>query len=326
MRITLDTIRKIDPIARNSWAYTTAGLSVLWFKATPGVSVRMEGIEKLPREPVVVAMNHTHMFDFLPLRAPLLFKKHSFVSWVKARSYKPWHLGEFLARTGNIPICSRGYILAADYHELFGEMMSEDEYATLRAYLGGKLDELPAGERFDMLQNTKRHIVGKLYEPSRQTYRKASVSLYYELMHHALEMTRKGVDRGDHVHIYPQGTISSQLTPGHTGIIQAASALKLHVIPVGVSGTIEGFDGVTPKPKRSGGEIVVRFGDLIHIPSDVLPKDYRPFHPEDEARYKPHMERHVHTIMEGLNHVCEPDYQWAPDLKSDAKQGIDRFF
>lgn len=322
--IDIDNLNNIESIADPTWAYTTAGLSMLTFMMTPGARIRIENLERLPKEPVIVAMNHTHMFDFLPLRAPLLFKGKTFVSWVKSRAYKSAHMGLFLSQTGNVPICSRGYIIAADYFDLFGERIDEETYRALRNHADRGLP-LPQDPKFERIQFTPRAMLGWQFNPSGTSYQEAIEAVYYEMMQISLRLTRRCINRGDHVHIYPQGSISGQLTPGRSGIVQAALAFGLPVLTVGVSGTREAFR--SSKSFLPGkGEIVVRFGNMHMVPRDEFPADYRPFHPADERKHQSRLLLHTQKIMEDLNEQLEPEYQWADDMKSDAKTGINRFF
>ena len=322
--IDIDNLNNIESIANPTWAYGAAGISMTTFMLTRGARIRIENLERLPKDPVIVAMNHTHKFDFLPLRAPLLFKGRSFVSWVKSRAYKNAKMGLFLSQTGNVPICSKGYIIAADYFDLFGERIDEETYRALRNHADCGLP-LPQTEKFDRLQSTPRAMLGWQFNPSGTTYQEALASAYYEMMQISLRLTRRCINLGSHVHIYPQGAVSGQLTPGHPGVVQAALAFGLPVVTAGVSGTRETFKSSSSfLPKR--GEIVVRFGNTHMIPRDEVPSDYRPFHPADERKHKSTLMLHTQKIMEDLNEQLEPSYQWADDMKSDAKTGISRFF
>ena len=323
--IDFNSLNATQPIASDLWAYGAAAISVASFKLFPGVDIRVEGLERLPDEPVIVAMNHTHMFDFLPLRAPLLFKGKTFVSWVKARAYKSPAMATFLSNTGNVPLCSRGYIMAADYFDLFGERIDETTYRALRDHVD-RGHELPDDPRFDRLRSTPRDMLGWQFNPSGMSYRDSIQSVYYELMQISLRLTRRCINRGDHVHIYPQGSVAAQLIPGRVGMVQAALAFGLPIVTVGVSGTREVFakPGV-PFPSAPG-QIIVRFGHMHLVPREDYPEDFRPFHPIDEKRHRAKLMAHTQTVMEDLNAQLEPRYQWADDMHSDAKVGVNRFF
>lgn len=323
--IDFQRLNSIQPIANQRWATTFASLGVMTMKLPPGVSIRIENLEQLPDEPVIVAMNHTHMFDFVALRAPLFFKKRTFVSWVKARAYKSPHMNLFLSKTGNVPLCSRGYIMAADYFDLFGERIDEETYRHLRAHVDHG-QPLPDGPKFERLQSIARPMLGWQFNPSGISYRESIQSVYYELMQISLRLTRRCINRGDHVHVYPQGSVAAQLIPGRIGTVQAALAFGLPIVTVGVSGFREVFCHPTNPVPMGQGEVVVCFGNMHMVPREEFPEDFRPFHPVDEQRQRSKLMAYTQTIMQDLNAQLEPSYQWADDMQSDAKVGVNRFF
>jgi 1-acyl-sn-glycerol-3-phosphate acyltransferase len=323
MKIDVETLQEINPLANPVWAWGSASIANAIFTFTPKTRVVFENEQILRRGQFIIATNHTHKMDFLPLRAPLLYRGYEFVSWVKARAYKDPAMGTFLKYTGNVPISSRGYLIAADYWDLFGERPTEEEYRALRDHVD-KSKPLPDGERYLALQNTPRRMLGLFFHPNTFTYQHAIQQLYYELMQIALRMTRQAIHRGAHVQIYPQGAVSSRLTRGYNGIIHASLALGLPIVPVGISGCREVF--VNGGPRTGPGDIIVRFGEPYEIDRSTLPSDLRPFHPEDEARYRDLLRSHVDVVMDRLNDTLEPDYQRISEDFYDGKEGLDRFF
>lgn len=324
--IDLNVLRELDPKPNPLVAWGSAAIFMGLLKGSPGSRVTFEGLENLPQRPVIIAMNHTQFYDFLPLRAPLLFRGRRFSSWVKARAFREERVKRFLLSTGNIPLCSRGYILASDFYSLFTRRPTEDEYRAMRRHLDhGEL--LPEGDVFSRLEHTPRAILGRPFSPPEESWRGAMRETYYELMTAAIDHARRCVERGDHIHIYPQGTIAARLISGKIGIIQTAIALDLPILPVGVSGCREAFYKGTPMV-RPNSHMIVRFGATPYsVPREEFPPNFRPFHPDDEPLYRDRLQRHVDIIMEQLNLLLEPDYQWGPDRQSeDAKQGVDRFF
>ncbi len=323
--VDFQSLNRTDPIARDFWAYGAASIAMTWMKATPGNEYVIEGLENLPREPAIVAMNHSHMFDFLALRAPLLFKGHTFVSWVKARNYRSPAMAAFLARTGNVPICSRGYIIAADYFELFGERMGEDEYRSLRDHVDTGV-ELPPGKRYDIIQSRARPMLGWGFNASGMTYRDAIQGVYAGFMQTSMRLTRQGINRGDKVHIYPQGTVASRLTRGRPGVIQAALAFGLPIVTVGVSGAREGYVATTPRPRRNAGKIVVRIGETLHVDRSDFPSDFKPFDHAHERLYDDALMRHTDRVMGSLNALLDEDERLDPTEDVALKKGLKRFF
>ncbi len=324
--IDLDIMEGLNPIANPLWAWGAATIAMGIFKFSPGTTVEFHNQEGLPDHPVIIAMNHTQFYDFLPLRAPLLFQGKRFVSWVKARAYRNPYASGFLMRTGNIPISSKGYIVASDFYALFKRAPTDEEYESLSAHLKSG-EPFPENAIFDRLQYETREILGRVFDPEHETWREAIREIFYEFMTITIEKTRRCVDRGDHVHVYPQGTISPRLISGKTGIIQTAIALGLPILPVGVSGCREAFIGGTPLARKKS-KFIVRFGtELYHVPREEFPRDYRPFHPDDETEHQERLQFHVDRVMERLNELVEPHYQWADESElEEVKKGVERFF
>ena len=322
----LKTLTAVDSSCKPNWGAAASGASNLLFRFTPGSSVVIENLEALPREPVIVAMNHPPFYDFLPLRAPLYREGRHFVSWVKARAYKDPLVGKFLHNTGNVPICSRGYVIAADWFATFGERMTNDQYRAVRDHVDHGKDLPTEDPKLERLATEGRDILGWSFNPSTHNYGQAVRMIFYDLMQISIKKTAESVSRGEHVHIYPQGSIAARLIPGKVGTVEAALALGLPILPLGVSGCRETFLGESPIPVP-GQKIIVRFGERLHsIPREEFPHNYRPFHPDDQANQREKLEHYTRKIMDDLNELLEPDYQWAPDLQSDAKTGVTRFF
>jgi 1-acyl-sn-glycerol-3-phosphate acyltransferase len=325
MKIDIDTLQEINPIANPIWAWGGATIANAIFTFTSGVEIAFENAEILRSgQQFIIATNHSHKLDFLPLRAPMLYRGHTFMTWVKSRAYKDPAMGTFLRYTGNVPICSRGYLIASDYWDMFGERPTEEEYRILRDHID-RGTELPASERFEALTKTPRRMLGLFFNPTAFSYRQAVRQLYYELMQIALRMTRRGVHRGDNVQIYPQGAVSSRMTPGHIGIIQAALTLGLPIVPVGISGCREVFIGNSPRTRA--GKITVRFGEPYEVPRSEVPSDFRAFHPDDEETHAEVLKGHAAQVTQGINALLTPDYQMShADDAYDGNEGLKRFF
>lgn len=325
--IDLDIMNRFNPTSHPLWEWGGACVAMGIIKTSPGTRVDFYNLEALPSRPVILAMNHTQFYDFLPLRVPLLFKGHRCVSWVKARAYRNTYASKFLMRTGNIPICSKGYIVASDFFALFERPPTNEEYEALRVHLKDNAPFPEDNAIFARLQYATRDILGRPFDPKQETWREAIRETFYDFMQITLEKTRRCVERGDHVHVYPQGTIAPRLVSGKTGIIQTALALNLPILAVGVSGCREAYIGSTPFMK-GGSHFTVRFADNPYIvPRDEFPPNYRPFHLDDELAHRDKLQHHVNRVMDQLNELVEPHYQWADEATlAELKRGVDRFF
>lgn len=318
----LKLLQQTNPICTPAW--TVAGRSfgqfMMWLP--PKTQVELSGAENIPKGPSIICPNHTHKFDFLPLRTVLL-QHHDLqlMTWIKARDYKSPGMRWILGKGGNVPLVSRGYLIAADFAQVFGRKPTEDEYRLLRAHID---DATPLTDALSHALQAPRRIAEVDVDPTKG-YRDALRGAYRGLMAESLRLARAGKALGRHQHVYPQGATSKQLTPGHAGAVQAAVALDVPMVPVGMSGCREVFIG-KDHPVARGGRITIRIGKPMTVEPGALPADFRPFDPDHEDQYKDALQAQTDRLMHAINELCEPAYRWAPDLRSDAKQGIARFF
>lgn len=317
----LDLLRRTNPICSPAWSAAGRSFGDLMFWLPPRARVQIEGLENLPRGPAIVSPNHTHKFDFLPVRCALLHQGMELMTWIKARDYKHPAMRWILGKGGNIPLVSRGYLIASDFAAVHRRRPSEDEYRALRSHVDEAValpDALEAGL-------THGRAIGGVDVDLRGGYRAAVREAYRALMAETLRLARQGRDQGRHQHIYPQGATSRQLTPGHPGAVQAALALGLPIVPVGMSGCREVFVG-KDHPLTRGGRVTIRIGAPIDVPSSVVPAGFRPFDPDHEDASASALQRETDRVMSAINALCEPAYRWADDRASDAKRGVDRFY
>jgi 1-acyl-sn-glycerol-3-phosphate acyltransferase len=305
------------------WTRTTCLFADVLFALPRRTRVTFEGLERLPDEPAIVSPNHTHKFDFLPIRSKLLTTRGiEMATWIKARDYQSGAMALFFDQTGNIPLVSRGYIIAADFAVLHGRRPNEEEYRPLRAWVDEEGPQ-PDGAVFEPLVAKPRAVLGFDFDPSVETYDAAIRRIYAAFMVETLQLAERVRDAGIHQQIYPQGATSSQLTPGKTGAVQAALALELPIVPVGMSGCREVFVGSTPLTR--GGEIVIRFGEPLDV-QGVTGGDVRAFQPDWEAEHRQVLQAKTDELMDRLNELVEPAYRWADDRFSDGKRGVKRFY
>ena len=312
----------MDPMYNRLWMAGSRTLATGLFNLPRPTKIEVEGLEHLQNSGLaIIAANHTHRYDFLPIRYVLDAQDIHIVTWVKARDYRSSSRSLILSKMGNVPIASRGYLICADFAGEFGRAPTEEEYRQLRDHVDVGFEADPALLAGLLRQ---RSVMGSTADPSQLGYAGAIRQAYYEFMMATLDKARIARDAGRHVQIYPQGATSSQLTPGKNGTVQAAIALGLPIVPVGISGCRAVFKG--PTPVSRGGLINIRFGEPIELAREALPDDFRPYHPEDEDTHRPLLTDWTQNVMERIAELCEPDCRWAPDLKSDAKHGIARFF
>ncbi|MFT4625566.1 MAG: 1-acyl-sn-glycerol-3-phosphate acyltransferase [Myxococcota bacterium] len=321
-RVTLDTLveRNREPVGPAIAA--VAGL-IAAVTRLPGRRVRfeVEGFDRVPRAPVLFATNHTHRHDWIAMRWVCHQRQRSLVNWVKPRSYDVQWRATFLDVTGNVPLASRGWILAADFAEVNGRPPGEQEYRTLRDHLDhGR--QLPDTVPMVALQQRPRDLLGRAFDPARESWREAVEALFADMMAATLARTRSLLSGGLDLNIFPQGVFSTRLTKGHPGAVQAALALDLPVVPVGISGAPQSFVKDQPMGRPGGGTVTVRFGE----PYRVRPIDgHTPFVPASERTHIEALHDRTAVLMDRVAELVDPEHGWAPDDADDGITGVARF-
>ncbi|MEC8424439.1 MAG: 1-acyl-sn-glycerol-3-phosphate acyltransferase, partial [Myxococcota bacterium] len=160
--ITLRTLDGVNPVIRHSVAGAVAfGAGIIY--RLGGVRVVFEGEEHLGDAPRIIMMNHSHLYDWLPVRLEMFRRyRRMCANLVKPLPYQQPLQGRFLHATGNVPIASRGYVLIADFRMLHGRRPEEDEYRHLRDLIDGRTplrgDRTPAVEQ---ALRTRRDMLGR---------------------------------------------------------------------------------------------------------------------------------------------------------------------
>jgi 1-acyl-sn-glycerol-3-phosphate acyltransferase len=286
-------------------------------------AVDVIGFERLPREPVLLATNASHMYDFFPLRCLLRRAGIPAVSLAKGKYFQQRAMRWALERVGVVPIVSRGYLLVADFVAVHGRKPEEHEYREMRTHLDCGA-ALPSAPVFDALRERPRTIVGFAYTPSTETYRAAMLRIYEECMRETVRLAGLAVARGHHVHLYPEGTVSSRLGTGRRGAIQLARALGLAIQPVGISGCREAF--AQPRsPKLRGGRITIRFGEPWRHATAALPASFKPFNAAHERDCSPLLDDATASLMERIDDLLEPGYRHSSSHVHDGSTGVGRF-
>lgn len=320
--LTPQGIRQVSGSVWKPWVNMTLLLGDGVFGFQRSLDLELEGLEHIPNEPCIVATNHTHNYDFLPLRYLFYKRRKAMLStWIKARAWQNPVMVKYLSYTGNVPLASRGYVISGDFQELFGRKPSDEEYRALRTHL----DEgtpLPEYEVFNQLQDQTRSIFGKQYSPSQSSYRETIESCFREFMEASLLVAERAVQSGLHQHINPQGTRSSRLTDGRPGVIHAAIRLKLPILPVSILGMREALpnEGL----KSTGGKILVRCGKPYIPKFNGLSDMYQPFFAEQESD-QIIIQAALDDLMSKINDLCDEHYCMQEGYVSDGKQGVARF-
>jgi 1-acyl-sn-glycerol-3-phosphate acyltransferase len=307
--MTLQDLARANPIANRRWLRGVERATSLWLRVPGSIEIAIEGPMPTGERPMIYACNHTHSLDFLPIRYAMYRRGQELCTWIKPRAYLSRMQSKLLENTGNIPIVSRGYLIAADFQQLIGRRPTEDEYSALRDHVdhGTKLG---SSKVFEELRNTDRDMLGRSFESSRESYSYAIHQLFAQMMATTLDIAKRAAEAGRHMQIYPQGTVSPRLTAARTGIVQAAAALNLPVVPVGISGVPQALAGGL---RRTGGRIVIRFGSPIRVRA---PEGFQAFHHDHERRAEHFLAARAADITEALDRLLDPPHQMNRDQRA----------
>ena len=319
--ITLRTLDGVDPVIRRSVAGAVA-LAAGFVYRLGGVEVVFENPERMGDAPCVIMMNHSHLYDWLPVRLGMYRRfRRMCANLVKPLPYQQALQGRFLHATGNVPIASRGYVLIADFRMLHGRKPTEDEYRHLRDRIDGRetLRGTPTAAVAAAL-STPRDMLGRDFSPDRESYASAVQDVFRRFAVRTAELADNAMRQQSWLLVTPQGIVNSRLTPGRIGALQFAHHLDRPIVPCGVSGVREAFPRGVLRP--AGGRITVRFGVPYRF---RLPDDHRIFEKASEDRNRDQLESGTRDMMERINSLLEPRYRWDEDPAGDGLKGVDRF-
>jgi 1-acyl-sn-glycerol-3-phosphate acyltransferase len=270
---------------------------------------RVEGWERLPASPVLVATNSTQKNDFMAFRWVAHRRGRPCVTVTKAKNYHQAAMSFVLRRVGVVPIASKGYFLLLDFTRHVGRRPTDAEYRALRDHLDHGAP-LPAGAPFDGLLRARRALLDHAFDPGREDWRTFQRRLYAASLAETLRLSREAVRAGFDVQMYPEGTVAPRLGRGRHGAVQLAWALGLPIVPVGMSGCPGAFAGDSPLLRLRGGDVTIRVGDPIALPRGFLPAGFRPFVPGDEAAHRATLDGFVgERLMPALDALLDPPFR-----------------
>ena len=286
-------------------------------------TIVLEGKENLPDGPCFLAMNHTDRYNYWPLQYQLWFEGLGFTAtWVKGKYYESRPIGAFMDLMNNIPVPSRGYVIATEFRARTGRKPSHEEYRLLRDLVDRRrpaTDPLPEGTAADL-----RTLVGDGVDFLAQFD-----ALFQRMMQEVIRLNRKSVEElGLKVLVFPQGTRSRRLTRGHTGLVQMAQHLRAPIVPVGCNGSDRLYPG--DSPFSSGGRAVYRIGPPIDLTSPELteyavPTDAVPLTRDATERFGDRYLALTDRVMDRINDLLDPEYQRAEAEADAVETGVERF-
>ena len=312
--LTPSELRRVPLSRRPVGQRLLADLYVRPTYALRGVDVVVEGMEQLlSPDPFIVAMNHTDRYNYFALQVELHHRHGRYLaSWVKGKYYEHWFSRWFMRTMSNIPVPSRGYVIAGRFKEHLGRPPTTNEYLQLRSVLDGKTN-------LELSEAVQSHTGA---DPAAWAVR---TEHDFELLsREAVELTRRALQVGMGVLIFPEGTRSPTLLKGHGGIAQIAQHFGIPIVPVGCSGSIDIYPGDTPWPHP--GRITYRVGaPILPSPAMQAPAGFTPLSKEATQAHGAQFQAHVDLVMDRISELVDPCHRPSDAPTTTTTVGVDRF-
>lgn len=313
-----------------------AKLLRLDYATPPRTEIVLEGAENLPRDrSVFLAMNHTDKFNYWPLQYTMHHMGLRYTAtWVKGKYYESTWTSRFLDSMNNIPLPSRGYVLTT----LFRATMKRTPEAAEYRYLRDLVDSgrVPEQSETDRQSAGVQTFLATAFPPAAnhgltpaEAFLQHFDAQFSRLVDAVVDLNRRALRELDlNILVFPQGTRSLRLSKGHTGLVQMAMHLGAAIVPVGCNGSDRAYPGNSPVSK--GGRIVYRIGTPLELDGPELapfriPVPFQPLSREVSRDFGPQLRGATDVLMERINDLLDPPYQWAQGQVSDGVAGMQRF-
>ncbi|MGB5809076.1 MAG: 1-acyl-sn-glycerol-3-phosphate acyltransferase [Polyangiales bacterium] len=313
-------------------AFATAVLAPN-YNLLPGIDVKVEGMDNLPDEPVIFAMNHTDRFNYFPFMYKLWRQNDRYMTvWVKGKYYETSAVGMFMELTSNLPTVSRGYIITKDFALTMERRPTEAEYDTLRAWVNAEANPGADPTSIDLsglppkLLETSRDILGVRFDANRESYARGINNVFAAMMREFLRLNERSFELGLDLLVFPQGTRSIRLPRGRIGMAEVALRYQKTIVPIGCNGCDLVYPGSLPIAKK--GKVVYRVGRPIpyaELSEFHIDEPFQPFSAEAEHAHRDKFQGAVDVVMDRINEMLDPEYQYSDDLKSTGVRGTSRF-
>ena len=277
----------------------------------PRVKIEIEGLENIPDRPVCFAMNHTDRYNCWPLQWYLLNHLDQFaVTWVKAKYYQNYLVRSFLLSTSNIPLASRGYVITTHFNKAIGRAPNNLEYRLIRNLLDGRLE----ADEETLLSTTTE--CRQFLSPSPTQVLQGMHKEFNTLSEEVVKLNQKALDLGHNILVFPQGTRSKRLLPGHTGMAQMTQRLNLDIVPIACMGSEEVYRGNLPWGRS--GVIRYRIGTPLQIGGEKLAQyrvqePFTPFGIDAQRQYGERFRRITDVVMDDINDLLDEEYKYDPE-------------
>jgi 1-acyl-sn-glycerol-3-phosphate acyltransferase len=274
--------------------------------------VILEGKENLPEgQSVVFLMNHTDRFNYWPFQYQVWHEcGRGTCAWVKGKYYENPVIEWLLDHTNNIPLPSKGYVVTKDFELANGRIPTDEEYSALKKHVDG---DLSAEESMRRGGEAIHKMLEKAWSDTPSGKYSASVERRLgAMMKRLVELSEETISKKKNLLIFPQGTRSVHLLPGHTGAAQFILSAGVPAVPVGCNGSDLAYPGNLPLSR--GGTITYRIGKPLTLEGELKPfKIAEPFTPftRESEQHEAAFRGATDLIMSRINDLLDPPYQFA---------------
>lgn len=277
------------------------------FNIISKVDIRIENPERIPRgENVIFAMNHTDRFNYWPFQYKMWRMKALpwTTVWVKGKYYRNRFLAKGLDWCNLIPVPSMGYLIEEFFMKKTQRRLTKDEYRAVRDVVDGKYD---AGASIPGPAADALRLLGDDFVEYLRDYYEAVMERVAALSRYAL------LEKNLNIIIFPEGTRSTQLGEGRTGIAQLALHTGVKVVPVGCNNSDQLYPGASPVAKS--GRIIYRIGEPLSIDKEFkefkISDKFKLLSKESQLKYKDQFEGATRLIMLSIGELLDEKYRRA---------------
>jgi len=269
------------------------------------VVIKIEHIELIPRDDnVIFAMNHTDRYNYWPFQYKL-WKEKTFpftTAWVKGEYYRNPIVARIFNLCSLIPVPSIKYFVQEFFLEKFGRRIRDEEYRALKNAIDGKTEGI----------NVSTIESPELDTLSREHFVDYIVSYYEKIMEKVAQLSEEALFvKNLNLIIFPEGTRSTKLAAGRTGLAQLALHTGKTIIPVGCNNSEQVYPGDLPFARS--GTIVYRIGEPLSMDGKLKPyrirENFKPFSPEAKSRYAENFEGVTRLVMESIHTLIDQRYK-----------------
>lgn len=318
----LDNLRNVK-LSKSPKAQRFVGrlMRHLDYKLPKKTEIEFEGLDNLPTDrPIFLAMNHTDRFNYWPLQLGLHLEKKGYTAtWVKGKYYENSVMARFLGSVNGIPLPSRGYVITTQFRDQLGRPPEAEEYRALRTLINaGAWDAAPTPEARQFVDS----------KGGDAAFTRWFEDLWADMMAEVVAINRRAFDLGLYVLVFPQGTRSIKLSKGHVGLAQMSQHLGADIVPIGCNGSDRLYPGNSPLSK--GGRVLYRVGEPLTLDGEAIGQ-YRiqdhfvPFSRSAEELHGDKFRAITDVMMDRINDLLDPEYQYSEDQASDGVEAMNRF-